>query len=49
MWKRQLYFNVETTSTNVRQLNFYFQQNINAETALMNVETLMNQRCFNVV
>ena len=49
MWKRQLYFNVETTSINVGQLNFYCQQNISVETALMNVETLMNKRCFNVV
>ena len=43
MWKRQLYFNIETTSINVGQLNLYFQQNINVETALMNVEWNVNE------
>ena len=37
--------NVETTSINVRRLNFHFQPNINIETTLMNVE---NERSFNV-
>ena len=37
--------NVETTSINVRRLNFHFQPNINVETTLMNVD---DQRWFNV-
>ena len=37
--------NVETTMINVRRLNYHFQQNINVQTTLMNVD---DQRCFNV-
>ena len=36
---------VETTSINIRRLNFHFQPNINVETTLMNVD---DQRCFDV-
>ena len=42
---QRCFVNVETTSINVRRLNFHFQPNINVETTLMNVD---DQRCFNV-
>ena len=42
---QRYYANVETTSINVRRLNFHFQPNINVETTLMNVD---DQCCFNV-
>ena len=42
---QRCFANVETTSINVRRLNFHFQPNINVETTLMNVD---DQRCFNV-
>ena len=42
MLLQRCFTNVETTSINVRRLNFHFQPNINVETALMNVD---DQRC----
>ena len=42
---QRCFVNVETTSINVRRLNFHFQPNINVETTLMNVD---NHRCFKV-
>ena len=44
MMFQSCYVNVETTSINVRRLNFHFQPNIYVETTLMNVD---DQRCFN--
>ena len=42
---QRCFANVETTSINVRRLNFHFQPNINVETTLINAD---DQRCFNV-
>ena len=41
---QRCFANVETTSINVRRLNFHFQLNINVEITLMNFD---DQRCFN--
>ena len=40
-----LFGTTETTSMNIRRLNFHLQPNINVETMLNNVD---DQRCFNV-
>ena len=40
-----LFGTAETTSMNIRRLNFHLQPNINVETMLNNVD---DQRCFNV-
>ena len=42
---QRCFVNVETTSINVRQLNFHFQANINVETTSMYLD---DQRCFDV-
>ena len=42
---QRCFANVETTSINIRRLNFHFQSNINAEWTLMNFD---DQRYFNV-
>ena len=42
---QRCFADVETTSINIRRLNFHFQPNINVEITLMNVD---DQRCFNV-
>ena len=41
----KVFVDVQTTSINIRRLNFHFQPNVNVETTLMNVD---DQRCFNV-
>ena len=43
--KRQPHFIVETTSIDIRRLNFHFQLNANAETTFMNIDS---QRCLHV-
>ena len=49
---QRCFFNVETTSINIRRLNFHFQPNFNVETALVHrgwIDVMLStlfQRCF---